>query len=214
MSREEFIQEVADYAVADYEVHKILPSVTIAQAILESAWGESTLATKANALFGIKATTSWKGETYTVNTWEEINGKRVQTRALFRAYEDWEQSVIDHGEFLAKLSRYANIIGNINYENVCKLLHTDGYATDSNYPAKLISLIRGYNLDRYDTVAYFYSQESVPKEDGRTVYYAIQRGDTLDRIAFMHYTSVNNLVRLNNIKNPNLIYAGQKIRLN
>lgn len=212
MDKISFIQEVADYAVGDYSLHPILPSLTIAQAILESGWGESTLSKKANALFGIKATSSWKGKTYNIQTIEYINGVKQTVNANFRAYDSWMDSVIDHGAFLCNLSRYSNLLGVKDYEKVCRLIQNDGYATDPNYSNSLISLINTYKLYQYDTIS-IAGQFVESKETGK-VYYAVQKGDTLDKIAFMHYTTVNKLVSLNNIKNPNLIYVGQRIALN
>ena len=65
-----FIEKVKGGAITGWHEGKILPSVTIAQACLESGWGTSELATKANNLFGIKAKSDWKGESYTVRTAE------------------------------------------------------------------------------------------------------------------------------------------------
>ena len=78
MTNAEFIEKVAALAVADWKkTGVILPSVTIAQAILESGWGNSALTVKGNALFGIKAGNSWKGKRMSCRTWEIYDGKRV-----------------------------------------------------------------------------------------------------------------------------------------
>lgn len=207
-----FIHEIADYAVADYAQHPILPSLTIAQAILESGWGESTLAKKANAIFGIKANSSWTGKKYPIKTAEYFDGKKTTVTAYFRAYESWQESVVDHGDFLCGLSRYSNLLGLKDYEKACEFIQQDGYATDPNYATTLKSLINTYKLYQYDTISVV---DSIIKSDETgKVFYAVQKGDTLDRIAFMHYTTVGKLVALNNIKNPNLIYVGQRIALN
>jgi len=153
MTNSEFIQKVASLAVDDWKKKKvILPSVTIAQAILESGWGRSTLTVKGNALFGIKAGSSWKGKRMSCKTWEIYDGKRVDITDAFRAYESWEESVADHSAFLGSLSRYRNIVGNTDAEEVCKLLQQDGYATATDYAASLKKLIRQYDLTKYDII--------------------------------------------------------------
>ena len=152
MTNTEFIAKVASLAVADWKkTGVILPSVTIAQAILESGWGRSTLTVKGNALFGIKAGTSWKGKRISCKTWEIYDGKRVDITDAFRAYDSWEESVSDHSAFLGGLSRYRNIVGNTDSEEVCRLLQQDGYATATNYADSLIKLIDQYDLTQYDS---------------------------------------------------------------
>ena len=151
MTNAEFIEKVAALAVADWKkTGVILPSVTIAQAILESGWGNSALTVKGNALFGIKAGNSWKGKRMSCKTWEIYDGKRVDITDAFRAYDSWEESVADHSAFLGGIARYKNIVGNTDAEEVCRLLQQDGYATATNYAASLIKLINQYDLTQYD----------------------------------------------------------------
>src|ERR1039458_8041620 len=75
---------------------------TLAQAALESAWGKHA---PGNNFFGIKADSSWTGDTQTLNTHEVINGVSTPTTALFRKYATPEDSFIDHGNFLQQNSR-------------------------------------------------------------------------------------------------------------
>ena len=153
----EFIQKVADLAQADWKENSvILPSVTIAQAILESGWGKSGLTVKGNALFGIKAGTSWKGKRLSLKTWEVYDGKRVDITDAFRVYDSWEESVADHSDFLRSLSRYKAIVGNTDAEEVCRLLQKAGYATAPNYAETLIKLIRQHDLTQYDRINGWY----------------------------------------------------------
>ena len=85
-----FIERVGALAAADMKKSGVLASLTIAQAILESGWGKSGLTVKANALFGIKAGTSWKGRVYSTKTQECYDGVNFTTvTALFRAYDSW-----------------------------------------------------------------------------------------------------------------------------
>ena len=152
-AQKSFIARVGALASADMKRSGILASLTIAQAILESGWGTSELATKANALFGIKADSRWSGKTYSkVST--EWNGTRtISVNALFRAYNSWEHSVEDHSAFLAAGTRYAAVIGERNYRKACTAVHKAGYATAPDYADRLIQLIETYGLAAYDAVS-------------------------------------------------------------
>ena len=79
-----FIERVGALAAADMKKSGVLASLTIAQAILESGWGKSGLTVKANALFGIKAGTSWKGRVYSTKTQEGYDGVNFTTDGLRR----------------------------------------------------------------------------------------------------------------------------------
>jgi len=125
-------------------------SVTIAQAALESAWGESGLTKKGNALFGIKAGENWKGKRYTTKTSEVQNGNTIFTTADFRAYDSWGESIIDHDDFLRRNSRYAAVLAAENGYDAADALQAAGYATDPYYAHKLQSIISQYNLSQYD----------------------------------------------------------------
>ena len=129
-------------AQANMQKSGILASLTIAQAILESGWGTSELATKANALFGIKADARWSGKAYSKDTKECYDGVTYTTiTALFRAYDSWAESVADHSAFLLANKRYAAVVGERDYKAACKAIKAAGYATDPGYPQKLIGLI-------------------------------------------------------------------------
>ena len=148
---ESFIATVAPMAMEDYKTSNVLPSLTIAQAILESGWGESALALKANNLFGIKAGKDWTGKTYNVNTQEYYDGKTATTvSAYFRVYDSWAESIKDHSEFLQG-KRYEKVLMATNYKDACEAVYQAGYATDPSYTSKLVSLVQRYGLDKYDT---------------------------------------------------------------
>jgi flagellum-specific peptidoglycan hydrolase FlgJ len=150
MTKQKFIESIGQAAHNDMIKSKILASVTIAQAILESAWGKSGLATKGNNLFGIKGT--YNGKSVTMLTSECYNGKWCKIKAPFRKYPSIKESISDHSAMLERMKRYSNIVGNNDYEEVCHYLQKDGYATDPNYPSKLINIIDSYNLVRFDTM--------------------------------------------------------------
>lgn len=160
MTKEEFISYVGQIASRDWQARGIcLPSVVVAQAILESGWGLSELAIKANALFGIKKN-GWTGKTYIKAAAEQKpdGSYYLVNDTEWRAYEDWEQSIVDHNDYLATrekakgVLRYKDIIGNSDYKAVCQLLKDCGYATSLTYPQKLINLIETYELTRFDEV--------------------------------------------------------------
>lgn len=144
-----FIQAVKGQAIEEMKQHGILASLTIAQAILESSWGESFLTKEGNNLFGIKKGTKWTGEFLTLPTWEYVNNIRTQIYDDFRKYTSWAESISDHTKLLLT-PRYSNLIGVTDYKEVCRLIKEDGYATDINYTQKLINIIENYRLHEID----------------------------------------------------------------
>ncbi len=97
---QEFIDKIKNGAIEGWKIGKILPSVSIAQGILESGWGKSELAINGNNLFGIKASDGWNGTTYTIKTAEyDRNNNKFYINAAFRKYNSWDESVKDHALF-------------------------------------------------------------------------------------------------------------------
>jgi len=154
----------------------ILPSLTIAQAILESGWGKSKLACEANALFGIKAGTKWAGPRMDIKTKEYIDGKHVEITAAFRRYGSWEESISDHGAHLRKTERYKAVVGERDYKKACRAIQAAGYATDPGYADYLIQLIERYDLTCWDTAP-------------ALIEHVIRQGDTLWALAVKHLGS-------------------------
>ena len=107
MTKQQFIDAVKAGAKAGHEKYGILPSLTIAQAALESGWGKSHIE---NNLFGMKAGTSWAGGTATRATREFVNGKWVTIEAKFRAYGSFNESIEDHAKLLGTASRYKKVV--------------------------------------------------------------------------------------------------------
>lgn len=150
-----FIETISDGAISNYNKYGILPSITMAQAILESGWGNSELAVTHNNLFGIKADLRWNGAVATIATSENYNDSTI---ANFRKYDSIDESIEDHGKFLYENSRYAEygLFNGKDYKSQAQALEDAGYSTvkDENgepiYADKLISLIEKYNLMQYD----------------------------------------------------------------
>ena len=150
MTNKEFIDMIGKAAVAEYPRFKILPSLTIAQAILESNWGKSMLSQKAHNYFGMKAGSAWKGATYNTQTQEQTpTGQAFMVNAAFRAYGSVAEGIRGYYVFL-QYDRYQNLKGVTDYKTACRLIKEDGWATDVKYTDKLISLIEKYELTTYD----------------------------------------------------------------
>ena len=151
MTNKEFIEKIAKcvkkYAyVYGIEVH----SPIIAQAILESDWGDSELARKYHNYFGLKCGNSWKGKSVNMATKEEYKvGTLTNIRDNFRVYDSMEAGVKGYFNFI-NTSRYANLIGVKDPEEYIKRIKFDGYATSSKYVDNIMRVIRDNKLTRFD----------------------------------------------------------------
>lgn len=143
ISRQEYIAMYSDDAIKEMYRSGIPASITLAQALLESADGNSTLARKANNHFGIKCHSSWRGKTF-----YQDDDKRDE---CFRSYDHPLESYRDHSEFL-KRERYAFLFQykTTDYKKWAKGLKKAGYATNPRYPELLIKIIEENHLDRFD----------------------------------------------------------------
>lgn len=212
-----FIDEIAADAQRVHKEHKILASLIIAQAIHESNWGRSGLATKGHNLFGVKG--SYNGQSVTMLTWEHLNGKDVKVNAAFRKYPSWYESLNDLANLYVNglswdRNHYHAVVGETDYKKAAKAVQAAGYATDPNYAAKIISTIEAHDLTDYDKG----SGAAAPKEKTQTGSsksvdeYTVKPGDTLGDIADDFDTTVADLVKINGIKDANKIYPGQVIK--
>jgi flagellum-specific peptidoglycan hydrolase FlgJ len=143
-----FINEVAPGALAAQQQYGIPAAVTIAQAIDESGWGQSLLAAQDNNLFGIKGT--GPAGSVTVPTEEYENGQPVTISAPFRVYSDVAQSINDHTLLLATGSAYQQAMADRRSPDAFANDLTGVYATDPTYGTTLITIMRQYNLYRFD----------------------------------------------------------------
>jgi len=152
LTRKQFIEKFAPLAKDASRGTGLFPSVFMAQAILESGDGNSSLSRQANNYFGIKADKSWVGDFVIKPTTEYVNGVAVKVDAKFRAYKSALQSFYDRVEFLQKNSRYKNagVFIAATPEDQARALQKAGYATDPNYANLLITLINQNKLKNYD----------------------------------------------------------------
>ncbi len=142
----EFILHLTIPALGSQRNSGVPASITIAQAALESAWGESGLARAGNNLFGIKADSRWRGETMTLTTREFIKGQWVVVPAKWRKYGSWRASIDDHAAFLKANPRYQPCFVCQTTEAFARALLKAGYATDPFYADKLLGLINQHKL--------------------------------------------------------------------
>ena len=150
-SQQAFISQVAPGAIAAQRRYGIPAAVTIAQAIDESGWGQSELATKDHNLFGIKG--SGPAGTDVYSTSEYQNGEWVTVDAGFRVYRNVAESIADHSELLATGLAYQRAMADRDVPDAFANDLTGVYATDPNYGANLIALMKLYNLYQYDSPA-------------------------------------------------------------
>ena len=127
-------------------------SPIIAQAILESASGESSLGKKYNNFFGLKCGTLWTGPSVNLLTGEEYTAGHYTTiTAAFRVYDNMEEGVKGYFEFLFRnRTRYNNLIGETDPYRYLEKIKADGYATSSHYVTNTYNVLKRYNLTRFD----------------------------------------------------------------
>lgn len=149
-----YIERYKDIAIQEMERAGIPASIKLAQGLLESGVGTSYLAKNANNHFGIKCGSNWNGkEVYRKD--DDYNNQGQLIKSCFRGYRNANASYVAHSEFLRdpkKAFRYGFLfrLNPRDYKRWAQGLRRAGYATDPNYPTKLISRIEKYNLHQYD----------------------------------------------------------------
>lgn len=152
--RQAYISDVSILAIEEMKNSGIPASIKIAQSIVETSWGKSDLALRANNYFGIKCKSWWTGDTYyKVDDDRDADGELMLS--CFRAYSSMEESFLDHSEFLQVSPFYKSLfqLKPFDYKGWAMGLKECGYATDKSYPTKLINLIETYKLYEYDKIA-------------------------------------------------------------
>lgn len=153
LSRQEFVEKLAPHAKELQQGYGVLPSIILGQAILESNWGQSQLASEYKNLFGIKA--SGNQPKISLETKEYMNEQWITIQGDFKVYSTWEESLDDHTMLFVNGTNwnpqlYAGVLTATDYKQAAQALQTAGYATDPDYANKIISVIETYSLDRYD----------------------------------------------------------------
>ena len=215
----QYIKRYAPIAVSEMHKYNVPASITLAQGILESGNGRSQLASKSNNHFGIKCHTGWKGA--------KVYHDDDEKGECFRKYKYVESSYEDHSQFLSGRRRYASLftLKKTDYKGWSKGLKKAGYATDKNYPKKLIKIIETYELYEFDKIREK-DLKRVKKETSKTErkpkiktkkrakkYYEVKKGDTLYSIARKYETSVTKLKKVNDLTG-NTLSIGQKLLIN
>ena len=136
----EYIKQYAPLAVEQMREHRIPASITLAQGLLESGAGQSTLARKSNNHFGIKCGSNWRGRS--------VRHDDDARNECFRAYRNPKDSYEDHSLFLKRGARYAFLfkLKITDYRGWARGLKKAGYATDPSYANRLITIIEDYDL--------------------------------------------------------------------
>ncbi len=160
-----FIERQSEMAVREMWRTGIPASITLAQAIVESSWGNGSLAVEGNNYFGIKCNNNWNGATIYQEDDDYKDGKLIAS--CFRKYASVEESYVDHSNFLLEGTRYANLfnLSSTDYKGWAKGLKAAGYATDRQYAEKLIEKIESYQLYQYDRI-----QQDINVESGLAAY--------------------------------------------
>ncbi len=148
----QFVQEIwplAKTAAADLDID---PRTLVAQAALETGWGQSLIRDGAgisgNNLFGIKADNRWDGERVTVNTLEYEGGMPRRIRDDFRAYSSLREGFEDYVNFLKGNTRYDSATkGGLTPEEYAGSLQDAGYATDPDYADKIKGIVNSSRLN-------------------------------------------------------------------
>lgn len=200
----EYIKKYAAIAVREMHTYHIPASITLAQGILESGNGKSELASKSNNHFGIKCHTEWQGK--------RVYHDDDEKGECFRKYKYVSSSFKDHSLFLTQRSRYNFLFSYkvTDYENWAHGLRKAGYATDPQYPAKLIRIIEDYKLHEFDRIqkeGYIYQSTIEEGEETNTdevLYYKVQKGDTLYSISRKFNITITALKDLNGLKSNDL----------
>lgn len=227
LSKSEFLNLVTDSAKKIAASNDLYASVMIAQAVLESGWGNSTLARAPyHNLFGIKGSSS--DNTVNMDTLEDDGtGNYYVANEAFKRYDDYAESLQDYANILtgdngANSWRYNYYLGarvsqTNSYQDATRHL-TGRYATDTSYASKLNAIIQQNNLTAYDTVGNQSNNNQNNNnnqggtEENTTANYVVEAGDTYWSLARKFGVNVKALQNANNATNGNL-FVGQAIRI-
>jgi flagellar protein FlgJ len=158
----EFIAQLTQPAQAASQQSGIPHHLILAQAALESGWGQRQILTRDGKpsynVFGIKASGDWKGDTTDIMTTEYEQGEAKKVRASFRVYNSYFEALTDYVRLLTKNPRYAAVTTASSAEQGAQALQAAGYATDPKYAQKLVGMIQQFK-SMGDKVVKAYSQD-------------------------------------------------------
>jgi flagellum-specific peptidoglycan hydrolase FlgJ len=142
-----YIQLYKEAAMTEMMRSGVPASITLAQGMLESGYGESDLCKRSNNHFGIKCKENWTGE--------KVYHDDDEKGECFRAYPTAADSYKDHSDFLKTRPWYAFLfkLDPTDYEGWAKGLKKAGYATEKDYPKRLMDIINNYDLQQYTLLA-------------------------------------------------------------
>ncbi|HBC82700.1 MAG TPA: flagellar assembly peptidoglycan hydrolase FlgJ, partial [Escherichia sp.] len=142
----EFLAQLSLPARLASEQSGVPHHLILAQAALESGWGQRQIKRENGEpsfnLFGVKASSSWKGPTTEITTTEYENGEAKKVKAKFRVYGSYLEALSDYVGLLSRNPRYAAVTTAATAEQGAQALQSAGYATDPNYARKLTSMIQ------------------------------------------------------------------------
>ena len=210
-----YFDKYKDVAVEQMLKYRIPASITLAQGVLESAAGNSELATKANNHFGIKCN-GWTGR----KSYHDDDARNE----CFRAYDSVYESYQDHSVFLTTSKSYSNLfqLKLTDYKGWARGLKACGYATSPTYATKLIEIIELYKLYQYDTAKHFdkFQAQQVKGGDSRQIYafnknyyLKARRGDTFRSLAKEVDISYRKLARYNERDKNDVLEEGEIVWL-
>ena len=210
-----YFDKYKDVAVEQMLKYRIPASITLAQGVLESAAGNSELATKANNHFGIKCN-GWTGR----KSYHDDDARNE----CFRAYDSVYESYQDHSVFLTTSKRYSNLfqLKLTDYKGWARGLKACGYATSPTYATKLIEIIELYKLYQYDTAKHFdkFQAQQVKGGDSRQIYafnknyyLKARRGDTFRSLAKEVDITYRKLARYNERDKNDVLEEGEIVWL-
>ena len=209
---EAYIKKYRDIAVEEMRKYHIPASITLAQGLLESGAGQSTLARKSNNHFGIKCGSDWDGKS--------VRYDDDARNECFRAYKHPKQSYEDHSKFFASRSRYAFLfkLKKTDYKGWAKGLKKAGYATDRRYAQRLIDIIELYDLHQYDTKKGLKWMKDNPNPHqpyiaNGLVYIVVRPGDTWKSISKEFDVSRKKLRKYNDLYKGYVLQPGDILYL-
>ncbi len=217
ISVDEYVEQYKNIAITEMHNYRIPASITLAQGILESEFGNSYLATAANNHFGIKCHKDWNG----LSVRKDDDAKDE----CFRKYASAVDSYEDHSLFLSKRGRYSSLfeLKMTDYKSWAKGLKKAGYATNPQYAHQLIKLIDNYDLNRFDTGEPLSEEqyaETVEKERQEQIFYynriktiVFTYGVTPKQVADAYNIDIDRLCKYNDVKRSDFFPADAKIYL-